>query len=157
MARARAVGSAVSGLGISVISEYIGSSIGEAGGAIASFLADPVGKLLGWEPQGPCNGLVFGDKISLPSRAIEALDWAPDPTRWTSGPVEMAVITHSYDDSATHPAEHCGATAQTEVDVTIRRASTWSMRKQNWQGPLGSVRQKYPGDPSLKVATGLRL
>jgi hypothetical protein len=150
------LGEFVSSLGLSVIAEYIGSSIGQAGSAIASFLADPVGKLLGWEPQGPCNGLVLGDKISLPSRAIEALDWAPDPYPWATGPVEMALITHSYDDSATHP-EHCGAIAQTEVDVTIRRASTWSMRKQNWQGNLGSVRQRYPGDSSLKVAAGLRL
>jgi hypothetical protein len=154
------LGQFASSLGLSVIAEYIGSLIGQAGGAIASFLADPVGKLLGWEPQGPCNGLVFGgdkDKISLSSRDIEALDWATDPTPWPTGPVDMAVITHSYDDSATHPAEHCGAIAQTEVDVTIRRDSTWSIRKQNWQEALGSMRQRYPGNASLKVAAGLRL
>jgi hypothetical protein len=151
------LGQFVSGLGLNVVAEYVGSQIGGVGGGIASFLADPVGKLLGWEPQGRCNGLVFGDKISLPSRAIEALDWSPDPFQWATGPVEMAVITHSYDDSATHSAEHCGATAQTEVDVTIRRAATWSMRKHNWQTPLGSVRQRYTGDASLKAAAGLRL
>ncbi len=145
-----------SGLGLGMIAAYVGGKITDAGGAIAKFLADPVGTLLGWESQGQCNGLVFGDKIELSSRDIESLDWAPDPTQWATGPMEMAVLSQSYDDSATHSAG-CGAIAQTEVDVTIRRASFWSMRSQNWQGGLGSVRQRYPGDSSLKVAAGLRL
>jgi hypothetical protein len=140
-----------------VIAEFVGSTIGEAGGAIGSFLADPVGKLLGYEPQGPCNGLVFGANLSRSSRDLESLDWAPNPYEWATGPVEMAVMTQSFDDSATHPAEHCGGTAHTEIDITVRRSQTWSMRRQNWRNPVTSVRQSYPSAAGLKAAAGIPL
>ena len=150
-------GEFVSGLGLTVISEFVGSTIGGAGSAIASFLADPVGTLLGYEPQGPCNGLAFGDNLSRSSRDLESLEWAPDPYEWATGPVEMAVMTQSYDDSATHPSKNCGATAHTEIEITVRRSQTWSMRRQNRRNPVTSVRQMYPSAAGLKAAAGIRL
>lgn len=150
-------GQFVSALGLAVVSEFVGSVIGGAGGAVASFFADPVGTLLGYEPKGPCNGLAFGANLSRSSRDLESLDWAPDPYQWATGPVEMAVITQTYDDSATHASQNCGATAQTEIDITVRRSQTWSMQRQNWRNPVMSVRQTYPNAASLKAAAGIRL
>jgi len=147
----------VSGLGLTVISDFVGSTIGGAGSALASFLADPVGTALGYEPQGPCNGVVFAANLSRSSRDLESLDWAPDPYEWATGPVEMAVMTQSYDDAATHPSQNCGATAQTEIDITVRRSKTWSMRRQNWRNPVTTVRQTYPSAAGLKAAAGIRL
>jgi hypothetical protein len=155
-------GQFISALGLSSIAEYIGSQVGGAGGAIAAFFADPVGTILGYEPQGPCNGPGVGgdpdtDKIGLASRDLESLDWAPDPVQWATGPVEMAVITKSYDDSKTHNAERCGEIARTEIDITVRRSQQWSMQKHNWQSRVRSVRQAYPGNASVKAAASLQL
>jgi hypothetical protein len=150
-------GEFISGLGLTVLADYVGGAIGGAGGAVAAFLADPVGTLLGYEPQGPCNGPAFAANLSRTSRDLESLDWAPDPYAWATGPVEMAVVTQLFDDAATHPSQNCGATAQTEIDITVRRSQTWSMRRRNWRTPLTSVRQMYPSATGLKAAAGIRL
>jgi hypothetical protein len=150
-------GNFISGLGLGVITEFVGSTIGEAGGAIGAIVADPVGWALGYEPQGPCNGLVFGANVSRSSRDLESLEWAPDPYQWATGPVEMAVLTQSLDDSDTHPQQNCGPIARTEIDITVRRSQTWSMRRQNWRDPVLSVRHSYPSAAGLKAAAGIRL
>jgi hypothetical protein len=147
------LGQFVSGLGLQVIEEYVGTG----GSAIASFLADPVGKLLGYEPHGPCNGKVLADTLSFTSRDLEHLEWDDDPIAWVTGPMETATVTRSYDDADTHPAENCGAVARTEIDVTIRRSPAWAMQKHNWERRVTSVRQRYPGAQSLAAAAGLRL
>ena len=147
------LGNFASGLGLTAVAEYFGV----AGGAIGAFLADPVGTLLGYEPQGPCNGMVFAGSVSLTSRDLEVLGWAPDPIQWASGPMEVATVTRSYDDHESHNSENCGPTAQTEVDVTIRRSPTWSLQKHNWENRVTSVRQAYPDSDSVKAGAALRL
>ena len=67
------LGNFASGRGLTVVAEYFGA----AGGVLGAFLADPVGTLLGYEPQGPCNGMVFAGSVSLTSRDLEVLGVGP--------------------------------------------------------------------------------
>jgi len=147
------VGNFVSTLGLEKVVELIGLG----GGAFASYLADPVGRLLGWQAQGPCNGMVFAGTVSLSANDLEALDWTPDPARYAAGPKELSVVTRSYDDSVDHDTNVCGTIARTEIDVTIRRAPTWSLQKENFVQRVTSVRERYGDLESLTEAVPLRI
>lgn len=151
------VGEFVSALGLTSLTEYIG---GQAGGAIASFFADPVGTLLGYKPAGPCNGTVFAGKQTFTGAELAAKTvtpgvehvWGHEVKVWT------AELTDSLNDGATHDTNTCGAIAETDVQLRFTRYEHWSL--ETWSGVTlepGVRRMVAPAGGSLKQIFGLRL
>jgi hypothetical protein len=105
-------------LGI-LTSAAIGALGGEIGSAIASALGaigDPLSKLLGVSPQGPCNGLVFSDGIPFTEPGLVSLPFSPTSS---SRPDVEANFTRSYTDAATHDTSICGHIAETDVHFSV--------------------------------------
>jgi hypothetical protein len=147
------LGQFISAFGLKTIAEFAVTGSAE----VVSFLTDPVGWALGFEPSGPCNGPVFAGDIWLNAVQLEELEWTPDPVEYWTGPKEMATVTRSYDDAQWHNEERCGAIARTEVDVTIRRTPFVALRRQyGFEQRITSVRERYGDLESLKRAVGMR-
>jgi hypothetical protein len=151
------VGEFVSSLGLSVFAEWLG----KAGGALASIVTDPVGKLLGYEPQGPCNGTVFADKKTFSGASLAILPSTPGTESW--GTHQLSVWnteqTDHYSDAATHDSKACGELAQTDVSMTIKRYEKWSLKffaAADESLGLG-VRRLHPNARSIRAAYGLRV
>ena len=147
------VGNFVSVLGLEKVVELLG----QGGGAVAAFFADPVGRLLGWRAQGPCNGMVFAGTLSFSARELDALDWTPDPANYWTGPKQMATVTATSTTASRTTRTSAGRSARTDIDVTIRRAPAWSMQKHNFNQRVTSVRERYGDLKSLVEAAGLRI
>ncbi len=153
------LGEFASGLGLSEVSEYFGSSLGKAGGAVAAFLADPVGTALGIKPQGPCNGTVFADSKSFTGATLAQLPSNPSQeTRWgVTIPTSWSELTQHYSDEATHNKDTCGASAQTDVTVKVTRYDHWSLRFTSNKSLAAGLRHQFPAGGSLKEFYGLRI
>jgi hypothetical protein len=122
---------------LKVLDTVVSSVVGAAGlGAIGSgitglfgLIGDPVGKFLGWSPQGPCNGLIFQDTIQFTGQGIEGLTFGPrgllgmnDRGVAAAFPVDRATecpFTRSYTDQATHDESVCGHIAEYDVTYSV--------------------------------------
>jgi hypothetical protein len=112
-----------------------GIELGEELGEIFSegfreLIADPVGDLIGWVPDGPCNGAVFADAIGFTGRQLDNL--AVGPLTHTLNPrTDYAKevpyeypgvrFTKNYTDAASHNTERCGDPAETDVTYAVFR------------------------------------
>ncbi len=81
------VGNFISALGLTAIADYIGGAT--AAGAVAAFLADPVGTLLGYKPPGHCNGTVFSAKNNFTGASLGGLPSTPGVERFWGKEVNM--------------------------------------------------------------------
>jgi hypothetical protein len=96
-------------------------------------IGDPVGSILGFKPEGPCNGTVFSDAVLFPSDSLANLSFAdhgsdnfvPDGPDVTSTGAKATIFlkpdTGTYTDEATHNSDICGHIAETRVQFTIYR------------------------------------
>lgn len=150
------VGQFVSALGLSEVAAYIG---GEAGEAVAAFLADPVGILLGYRPPGPCNGTVFAGKRAFTGSSLTAATTTPTTVqRWGKAvPAWYTDLTETLTDAATHDPEVCGAIAETEITIRVTRIDSWSLSMWTGRSLASGLRPMHPAGGSLKTLYGLRL
>ena len=99
------------GLALGVIGETLATALG--------LVSSPVAAVLGWEPNGPCNGVVLAGTVELTGTGLASLDYVDRPS-FTSGLApKSSKITRHYDDQATHNTEKCGAIAQTDLTFEV--------------------------------------
>lgn len=96
----------------------IGGPVGSIVGGILGLIGDPVGTIIGFEPTGPCNGPVFSDSRTFTGAGLDGMAMAPLAGQ---GNRLGTSFTFSYTDEASHPAEHCGAVANTSITFDIFR------------------------------------
>lgn len=100
----------------------VGGPVGSAVTTVLGLIGDPVGRFLGFTPQGPCNGLVFSDTIEFSGAGLDRLPFEPPTVSHSSssppGASEVS-FTHSYTDEATHDSATCGEIAHTEVSFSV--------------------------------------
>jgi len=137
-------------LGVAAVAGGQAGSISKGLGVIG----DPVGTILGVEPEGPCNGPVFGDGIDLPGDALANLpfdqeasaNFVPDGAvpeadgaRATSF---LKPDTGTYTDEATDDTDVCGRLAESKVRFTISRLDSVSLSPvQRRVRTLGQLRE----------------
>ncbi len=137
-------------------------TVGGVAAAIAGVLAeikDPVGTLLGFKAQGPCNGPVFSDAVEFSGSGLDSLKLSPPPTPQGDPSISF---TRTYTDETTHDTNICGHTAETDVRFMVFRRDVISVRhllasRFPFKGP--GIRQfGLPGATaiSLKSVLGLR-
>ena len=122
-------------------------------------IKDPVGTLLGFKQQGPCNGPVFSDAVEFSGSGLDGLKLSPPPTPQGDPSISF---TRTYTDEKTHDSSICGHTAETDVTFMVFRRDVISVRhllatRFPFKGP--GIRQfGRPGDTtiSLKSVLGLR-
>jgi len=109
----------------------VGAVVSVLGGLITSAL-DPIGRLLGFQSQGPCNGLVFSDAVSFTGAEIAALRFGPPDSQqhlYNSWPDSLeASFTRSYTDEATHNTNICGHIAETDVTFSVLQVAAVSVK-----------------------------
>ena len=91
-------------------------------------IGDPVGKFLGFAPQGPCNGLVFSDTVEFTGAGLATLPFLPDSSFHSLPQATAASFTRPYDDSATHDSSVCGEIAHTEITFSVLQVPSVSVR-----------------------------
>jgi hypothetical protein len=97
----------------------IGGGIGAALGAALGGITDPVAKFLGWEPRGPCNGLVLSDSVPFTGGSLADLEYE-DLSDHHEFPGASAVsFTRPYTDVANHDTSICGEVARSEITFTV--------------------------------------
>ncbi|MGH8639775.1 MAG: hypothetical protein ACREUZ_21825, partial [Burkholderiales bacterium] len=154
-----------------------GAGLGEELGNLFSkafneLFENPVGDLIGYERQGPCNGVVFADALRSSGGDLDLLP--VQPLAYIDAPRTKDAETISYDspgvrvtrhntDEATHDSEVCGHFAETDVTFVILRAPYVSVRDvmkrrfpaRVWSDPIRGAHQRS-GDFSLKTLLGVR-
>jgi hypothetical protein len=111
----------VSAAGIGLIGAAIGGALGAIG--------DPVGKFLGYKPQGPCNGSIFHDTVNFTGAGLAALPYAP----LGASDYRISSFTRPYTDAETHNSDICGHIAETDVSFAVVSlpyisVSEWTMK-----------------------------
>jgi hypothetical protein len=118
--------------GVALVSGVaLGAEIGALfSDAFKEVFKDPVGDLIGYSRQGPCNGPVFADAIRFSGRQLDDLVVGPIPyLPHNSGtvpgrgnyPNPGVRYTRHYTDEASHDSEICGHFAETDVTFSISR------------------------------------
>lgn len=135
----------------------IGGPIGAAVGTVLGAITDPVATFLGWEPRGPCNGLVLADSLAFTGAALGQLDFGPASVTNSFNSLPHAMefsMTKAYTDEATHNTEICGEVARTEMVVSVLSvappisAAFYAGRR---KPPAGSLAGLRPGDEPAGV------
>jgi hypothetical protein len=114
--------------------------VGDVISSALSAIGDPIVKILGYEPQGPCNGLVFSDAVQFSGSGLDSLAMAP----LRAGDYPGMTFTRPYTDEATHNTEICGEIALTDVTFSVLRVPFISVRhwvplrleRSVWQRPV---------------------
>jgi len=100
------------------IGEELGSAFSEA---FKEIFEDPIGDLIGYSRQGPCNGPVFSDARRLTGAELDNLNVGPLAS--DIGPYRYPGVrfTNHYTDEATHDSDVCGNVAETDVTYSLFR------------------------------------
>ena len=110
----------------------IGGAIGSVVGGVIGLIADPVGTILGFKPQGPCNGLVFSDTVEFSGAGLDSLVFRQPMAEngfFASLPnATEASFTRSYTDEAKHDSDKCGDIARTEITFSVLQVPFISVR-----------------------------
>ena len=109
----------------------IGGPVGSAVGAVLGLIGDPVTTILGFHPQGPCNGLVFSDTLTFTGDELTRLTYGELQSGAALPNAVASSFTKSYTDEATHDKSTCGAIALTDVTVSVLRVPYISVRSQD--------------------------
>ena len=115
--------------------DQLGSAFSDAFNEI---FEDPVGDLIGYERQGPCNGPVFTGAIPFRGTDIDHLGVAPLTYTLYPGTARPNIVTSKYPgirfarthtDEASHDTNICGHIAVTDVTFSIFRLPFISLRE----------------------------
>ncbi len=97
----------------------LGQFVGEGVASAIGWVADPIGKLIGHERSGPCNGGVLAESLTFTGASLAQLDYAdPSPNPFVELPTSTESAITRRQQAATHP-ENCGDRADTEVTVSV--------------------------------------
>jgi hypothetical protein len=153
--------SAVGGLGS--VAGGVGAALGSVIGGILGVIGDPVGTILGFQPQGPCNGVVFAGARDFTGAGLDATPMNPLPGLGDSETLPGISLTSDVlTDTATHDTAKCGHPAETTVTIKIFRLPFVSVRSlvgSRFPEALGKGLRQVgsPGNPSLKSRLGITL
>jgi hypothetical protein len=106
----------------------IGGPIGSVIGSVLGLIGDPVGKFLGFEPTGPCNGPLFFKSLQFTGGGLRDI-----PFQQGNGFLDTlpgATESH-FSETLTGEATHstaCGDTPRTEVTVSVLQMLSISVR-----------------------------
>lgn len=147
------LGNFVSGLGLAPVAEWIGASAG----TLTEFFTDPIAFVLGYEGPARCNGLVFVGSQVFTATELMNLEYVDGEATVfnTRIPVQTAVIRQRYTDAEHHDTDECGAAAQTDIDLTIRRFPYWSWKI--FVPEKNRASTAFPGSSSIRQGAKLRL
>jgi len=134
------------------LGEALGSAFSEA---FDDAFDDPVGALIGYKQQGPCNGAVFADVVPFRGTELDGLAVSPLTYRYYEGTPYPETrtsdfpgirLTRSYTDAASHDTKTCGAIAETEVTFSVCRlpyvsVTFWAHRRFQAQSLKGGLRK----------------
>jgi hypothetical protein len=131
--------SGIAEIEIKILNKIVGAAVGAVGGLVGSAIGgalgaigDPVGTLLGFQPQGPCNGLVFSNTVEFSGAGLSSLPFSP-PTPEGGFLASLpqateASFTRSSTDELTHDSSICGDIARTEVTFSVLQVPSVSVR-----------------------------
>jgi hypothetical protein len=121
-----------------------GDDLGSAfSNAFDKAFKDPVGELIGYQRQGPCNGPVFAGVVPFRGSDLDNLAVAPLTYNYFPGTPYPETrtseypgirFTNNYTDASTHDTNVCGAVAETDVTFSVCRlpyisVKTWTPRR----------------------------
>ncbi len=123
-------------------------AIGSAISGALGFIGDPIGKLIGFEAQGPCNGTVFSDALQFTGDGLSGLAFAPlsehaSVLKSTLPGATEFFFTKSYSDEAHHDSNACGDVARTNVTFSVLRLPFISVR---------GLAAGFPGTPAPPIS-----
>lgn len=115
---------------------YAGGVVGSVLGAALGLVSDPIGTLLGYHKQYPCNGVVFSDAVQFTGASLEGLPFqSPSPaSSFPTLPTATEVSFTNpnrigpYTDEAAHDTDTCGHIAETDVTFSVLRLASISVR-----------------------------
>lgn len=152
---------AIAKKGVAVV---LGAGIGEELGnafseAFKEIFEDPVGDLIGYSRQGPCNGPVFSDARRFSAVELDNLNVGPLASGSGSYRFPGVRFTNHYTDAATHDSSICGDIAETDVTFSLFRLPYVSVkdlmrRRFGGRSSLRSIRETESAF-SLKRALGV--
>jgi hypothetical protein len=155
----------------------VGGLTGAVLSGVLGAIGDPIGKFLGFKPEGPCNGLVFSDKIDFEGGALPRLPFQPNggllsgsgviPIPVSGPPLQLDILmsqfTRPYTDEATHNTSVCGDVAHTEVTFSVLEVPWVSVRAQLFRlfpstfvASVGVRKSTLSSASSLRSLIGLR-
>jgi hypothetical protein len=152
----------VGGVSASDIASALSSAFNDA-------FKDPIGALLGYQQQGPCNGVVFSGTVPFTGEELDGLDYVAIPQTTNATPPlpdqSVTSFANTYTDGATHP-QICGPPASTEVTFSVFKLSfisvTWAVQNRFLStsgGHYGPGLRQF-GQPgtriSIKTLLGIR-
>jgi hypothetical protein len=140
----------------------IGSALSEA---FNDYFEDPIGDLIGYKRQGPCNGPVFVGAERFHGSDLDGLAAAPLwYTLYPGTPYPKNVVsefpgtrlTFTYTDEASHDTNVCGHVAETDVTFSICRVPfislrTWVPRRFPYPDLGKGLRKLGPPDVSFGI------
>ncbi len=99
---------------------------------------DPVGGLIGYQQQGPCNGPVFAGQRQFRGSDLDHLALGPPAFTLYPGTAYPGTrFTETYTDAANHNTDICGHPAETDVTFAVFRVPFISVK--TW------ARVRFPG------------
>jgi len=121
------------------LGEVIGRAFSEA---FNRYFSDPIGDLIGYAPQGPCNGPIFSDVVHFTGSGLDQSQFVPRP----SSTFPAVSFTRSYTDEATHNRDICGDIAETDVTFSVFRVpfislNYWMSSRFPGRAPSAGLRQ----------------
>jgi hypothetical protein len=145
-----------------IVSGVVGAaSLGDIAAVVTGVLGvigDPVGKFLGFQKQGPCNGLVFSDTVAFTGAGLSDLQYGPPEFASMPDATEVS-FTRTYTDEATHNSDVCGQIAHTIIKFSVLRLPYVSIRDYANEFGLASSQllSKPPQAGSASLRSRLRL
>jgi len=151
----------------------VGGVVGSAVATVLGLIGDPVGKFLGFSPQGPCNGLVFSDAVEFSGAGLDSLAFHPPTVSHSYVSLPNATefsFTRPYTDEASHDTGICGEVAHYEITFSVLRVPFISVRyyarrlfPKHWEGEMirpdfsQGLRQLAPPGAAVSIRSLLQL
>jgi hypothetical protein len=133
-----------------LVSEFAGAggavgAVSDVVGTALSKIGDPVAKLIGFKPQGPCNGPVFSDVVEFVGGGLDSLSFVP----LTPSSLPSVSFTHTRTDADSHDTNLCGHIAETDITIRVYHVTNdISVRK--------TMQDKFPATFPGPTIKGLR-
>lgn len=113
----------------------VAGPVGAVAGAVLGFVSNPAAKILGFEPNGPCDGVVFSDVVSFTGAGLDTLAYGKPAILGgflaTLPRAEEARLTRSRTGDLHHDKETCGDVARTDIEIGVIRVPSVSVLSQN--------------------------
>ncbi len=149
------------GTALGAVSSTASELLGKVSDVLGA-IKDPIGKLVNYQPQGPCNGVVFAGQTQLTGAELAKLPYAPH-SEYASLPnaVEFPT-TVNLTDAANHDTSVCGPGANTDVMLSILQIPVLSARYYlnrvcKNQSLAGGIRPFAPPGKAISLRSFLHL